>query len=84
MRADGRTRTELTPVSYGGDRFKLRLGSPAEVHPSLQFTFDESVGAIVEDSGKDRLFDVPLVATGELDRSPRQNVRCCTIHFFDV
>ena len=72
VRADGRTRTELTPVSYSGDQFKLRLGSPAEVHPSLQFTFDESVGAIVEDSGKERLFDVPLVATGELDRSPRR------------
>lgn len=72
VRADSRTRTELTPVSYGGDHFKLRLGSPAEVHPALQFTFDESVGAIVEDSGKEKLFDVPLVATGELDRSPRR------------
>jgi hypothetical protein len=72
VRADGRTRTGLTPVSYSGDRFKLRLGSPTEVHPSLQFTFDESVGAIVEDSGKERLFDVPLVATGELGRSPRR------------
>lgn len=72
VRADSRTRTELTPVSYSGDHFKLRLGTPAEVQPALQFTFDESVGAIVEDSGKDRLFDVPLVATGELDRSPRR------------
>jgi len=72
VRADSRTRTELTPVSYSGDHFKLRLGSPAEVQPALQFTFDESVGAIVEDSGKDRLFDVPLVASGELDRSPRR------------
>lgn len=72
VRADGRTRTELTPVDYSGEGFTLRLGSPTEVHPALQYTFDESVGAIVEDSGRDHLFDVPLVATGELDRSPRR------------
>lgn len=72
VRADGRTRTELVPVPYGGDQFRLQVGAPEEMQPDLRFTFDESVGAILEDSGKSRLFDVPMVASGELDRSPKR------------
>lgn len=73
VRADGRTRTELIPVAYGGDRFRLQVGAPEELQPDLRFTFDESVGAILEDTGKSRLFDVPMVASGELGRSPRRS-----------
>lgn len=73
LRADGRTRSELVPVPYGGDTFRLRLGTPAAVQPALRYAFDESYGAIIEDSGRTRLFDVPLVATGELGRSPRRS-----------
>ncbi len=73
LRADNRTRSELIPVPYGGDTFRLRLGVPEVAQPALRYTFDESFGAMLEDSGKERLFDVPLVATGELDRSPRRS-----------
>ncbi len=72
LRADGRTRSDLVPVPYGGDRFRLQLGTPILVPPALRYSFDESYGAILEDSGKDRRFDVPLVAAGELGRSPRR------------
>jgi len=72
LRADGRTRSGLVSVAYGGDTFRLRLGSPAAVHPALRYAFDESFGATLEDTGKDRRFDIPLVAPGELDRSPRR------------
>lgn len=72
VRADNRTRNELMPVPYGGDRFRLVVGKPAEVPPALCYRFDESVGAMIEDDGKDRLFDAPLVAPGELDQSPRR------------
>jgi len=72
LRADNRTRSALIPVPYEGDRFRLRLGEAAQAPPSLHYSFDESAGAIVEDLGKDRAFDVPLVASGELDRSPRR------------
>src|SRR5690606_12787406 len=72
LRADSRTRSELVPVPYGGDTFRLRLGSPAVVHPALRYAFDESFGAILEDTGKGRHFDIPLVASGELGRSPRR------------
>lgn len=72
LRADGRTRSGLVPVPYGGDTFRLRLGSPAAVHPALRYAFDESSGATLEDTGKARHFDIPLVAPGELGRSPRR------------
>lgn len=72
IRADNRTRTELTPVSYGGDFFRLRLGTPSVSQPALCYHFDESVGAILEDSGKDKLFDVPMIGPGELGSSPRR------------
>lgn len=72
VRADNRTRSELMPVPYGGDQFRLVVGRPAEVQPALSYSFDESTGAMIEDGGKDRRFDVPMIATGELDRSPRR------------
>jgi hypothetical protein len=71
VRADNRTRSELMPVPYGGDQFRLVVGKPAEVLPALSYRFDESTGAILEDGGQDRI-DIPMVATGELDRSPRR------------
>ncbi len=70
--ADGRTRNELEPLAYAGDRFRLRLGLPSLSQPALRYTFDESSGAILEDTGTERRFDIPLVASGELDRSPRR------------
>jgi len=72
LRADSRTRNELKPIPYAGDHFKLQLGEYTEAQPALRYTFDETVGAAVEDSGAQPLFDVPLVAPGELDRSPRR------------
>jgi hypothetical protein len=70
--ADGRVRTDLTPVPYEGERFRLRLGAPAPIVPALRFGFDESSGAILEHGGREQVFDIPLVASGELDRSPRR------------
>ncbi len=72
LRADSRTRNELKPVPYAGDHFKLQLGSLTVPQPALRYNFDESPGAIVEDSGTIPLFDVPIIASGELDRSPRR------------
>ena len=72
LRADSRTRNELKPIPYAGDHFKLQLGEYTEAQAALRYTFDETVGAVVEDSGALPLFDVPLVAPGELDRSPRR------------
>ena len=71
VRADNRTRSQLMPVAYGGDQFRLVVGKPAEILPALSYRFDESTGAILEDGGKDRI-DIPMVASGELDRSPRR------------
>lgn len=72
LRADSRTRSELAPVPYGGDGFVLQIGSPETPVPALRYTFDESVGAVVEDTGVDRVYDIPLVASGELGNSPRR------------
>lgn len=72
IRADNRTRTELRPVTYAGENFKLQIGSPKVSQPDLCFHFDESVGATLEDSGKNKLFDVPMIGPGELGRSPRR------------
>lgn len=71
--ADHRDRSDLLPVPYAGERFRLQLGSASPVSPDLSFRFDESGGAILEDGGKLGGFDVPMVATGELDRSPRRS-----------
>ena len=70
--ADSRVRTALAPVPYAGDSFRLRLGSPSAAPPALRFAFDESSGAILEHGGARKIFDIPLVASGELDRSPRR------------
>lgn len=72
LRADTRTRSELAPVAYGGDRFRLRLGERELAQPAIRYRFDESVGAILEDSGTEQIYDIPMVASGELDRSPRR------------
>lgn len=73
VRADSRTRTGLEPVSYQGDTFRHQVGTPPHSVPALRFDFDESSGPTLEDSGSAGAFDVPLVATGELDRSPRRS-----------
>jgi hypothetical protein len=72
LRADNRTRNELKPIPYAGDFFKLQLGEVSEPQPALRYSFNETVGALVEDSGSTPLFDVPIIAPGELDRSPRR------------
>ncbi|MEM1440999.1 MAG: LamG-like jellyroll fold domain-containing protein [Verrucomicrobiota bacterium] len=74
LRADERTRSELAPVPYAGDQFVLQIGSISTPSPLLRYSFDESVGAVIEDTGSSRGFDVPLVGDGELDRSPRRSV----------
>lgn len=73
IRADNRTRSELKPIPYAGELFKLQLGTPPLPQPALRYAFDESTGAIVEDSGTKPLFDVPMIASGELDHSPRRS-----------
>ncbi|MEM6917274.1 MAG: LamG-like jellyroll fold domain-containing protein, partial [Verrucomicrobiota bacterium] len=74
LRADERTRSELSPVPYAGDEFILQLGSIGIPSPLLRYSFDESVGAVIEDTGTTRGFDVPLVREGNLDHSPRRSV----------
>ncbi|MDF1658743.1 MAG: FecR domain-containing protein [Verrucomicrobiales bacterium] len=72
LRADDRTRSELSPVPYAGDQFVLQIGSLGAPAPLLRYSFDESVGAVIEDTGTTKNFDVPMVAQGELDNSPRR------------
>ncbi|MDF1825935.1 MAG: FecR domain-containing protein [Verrucomicrobiales bacterium] len=72
LRADERTRSELSPIPYAGDEFVLQIGALNAPAPALQYSFDESVGAVVEDSGASRQFDIPLVSKGGLDKSPRR------------
>lgn len=72
LRADGRTRSELQPIPYAGDQFVMQLGKRSVPQPALRYTFDGAGGSPIEDSGSERSFDVPLVATGELDNSPKR------------
>lgn len=72
LRADDRTRNELSPVPYAGDEFVLQIGALGTPAPALRYSFDESSGAMIEDSGSSKAFDIPLVAKGELDNSPRR------------
>lgn len=73
LRADERTRSELSPVPYEGEKFLLQIGSISTPAPLLRYSFDEAVGAVIEDTGSTVGFDVPLVGDGELDRSPRRS-----------
>lgn len=73
LKADSRTRNELQPIPYAGDHFQLQLGSPSIPQPALSYLFDEPAGALVEDSGAAPIFDARIVASGELDRSPRRS-----------
>lgn len=70
LRADGRTRTELQAVPYEGDVFTMQAGNLSSPEPLLQYTFNESGGAMIEDTGSLRQFDVPIVGQGELENSP--------------
>ncbi len=72
LRADERTRSELSTIPYNGESFVLTLDSSPAPQPSLRFTFDESEGGIIEDSGSLRHFDVPIIATGEMYQSPHR------------
>tara|TARA_R110002096_G_scaffold18401_13_gene62713 strand:- start:807 stop:2393 length:1587 start_codon:yes stop_codon:yes gene_type:complete len=72
VRADSRTRSQLAAIPYRGEAFVLTLGASGLPQPALRYTFDESDGGSIEDSGVDRLFDVPLVASGEMENSPRR------------
>lgn len=72
LRADARTRSELSPVPYAGDEFTMQVGSTSIPVPALRYSFDEGVGAVIEDTGSERLYDIPLVASGELGNSPRR------------
>ena len=52
VRADGRTRSRLQVVEYGGDQFALRVANPQrETLRYVRYTFDESGGPEIEDSG---------------------------------
>ncbi|MDF1851342.1 MAG: FecR domain-containing protein [Verrucomicrobiales bacterium] len=72
LRADSRTRSELEPIPYAGDQFVMRLGERSVPQPALRYTFDGAGGNPVEDTGIERRFDVPLVASGELETSPKR------------
>ncbi len=72
LRADSRTRSELEPIPYAGDQFVMQLGNREFAQPALKYTFDGTGGSPIEDSGSDRRYDVPLVASGELENSPRR------------
>lgn len=72
LRADNRTRSELATIPYRGETFLLTMGETATPSPSLKYTFDDSNGGMIEDSGKDNAFDAALIATGEMGNSPRR------------
>ncbi|MDA7921737.1 FecR domain-containing protein [Verrucomicrobiales bacterium] len=72
VRADERTRSELQPIDYDGDRFSQSIGVADIIQPSLRFDFDGSGGALVEDSGAADNYDANLVGDGELGRSPHR------------
>lgn len=72
--ADSRTRNQLEPVPYAGEDFLMTVGRMPIPVPALRYTFDESVGAMIEDTGSDRQYDIPLVAAGELGNSPRRSI----------
>ena len=73
LRADSRTRSELKPIPYSGDRFRLQVGMPSLPQPALRYTFDESTSMIVEDSGMKPFLDVSMIAAGEMGQSPRRS-----------
>lgn len=72
--ADSRTRNGLEPVPYAGDNFVMTIGRVPVPVPALRYTFDESVGAMIEDTGSSQVYDVPLVASGELGNAPRRSI----------
>ncbi|MEM9282280.1 MAG: LamG-like jellyroll fold domain-containing protein [Verrucomicrobiota bacterium] len=72
VRADSRTRSQLAPIPYKGENFVLTSGHSPMPEPALRFTFNESAGGMIEDSGNRRQFDVSLIPTGELDQSPKR------------
>lgn len=71
IRADSRTRSQLVPVPYGGDRFEQLIAPRETPVPGLFYSFDESGGAILDSSGSSQYHDVSIV--GELDASPRRS-----------
>lgn len=74
VQADNRTRSPLQEIPYGGDGFTLqaRFGPPAE--PILCYDFDESGGAILENSGQDRYRELSLVREGDSVLPPKRTV----------
>ena len=70
--ADSRTRSELQPIPYAGDRFLLRLSSRPLSQPFLRYRFDGAGSGPIEDSGAPPLYDVPLVGPGQLESAPKR------------
>lgn len=74
LRADSRTRSELEAIPYAGDQFVMQLGDRDFSQPALRYTFDGAGGNPIEDSGSEGRYDVALVASGELENSPRRGI----------
>lgn len=72
VRADNRTRSPLEEIPYEGDGFVLQPSSGPPAEPILRYDFDESGGAILENSGQDRYRELSLVREGDSLQPPKR------------
>lgn len=72
VQADNRTRSPLQEIPYAGDGFFLQASSGPPVEPILRYDFDESGGAILENTGQDRYRELSLVREGDLAQPPKR------------
>jgi Concanavalin A-like lectin/glucanases superfamily/FecR protein len=72
VQADNRTRSPLQEIPYAGDGFILQASSGPPAEPVLRYNFDESGGAILENSGQDRYRELSLVPEGDSLQPPKR------------
>ncbi len=75
LKADSRPLSDLKPVAYAGDRFKLSAGSWQDSSPVIKYNFDESGGGQLFDTGNRRKggpYDLSLIGGSGFDRKPRR------------
>lgn len=72
VQADNRTRSPLREIPYAGDGFTLQAISGPPPEPILRYDFDESGGAILENSGQDRFRELTLMREGDSVQPPKR------------
>jgi hypothetical protein len=72
VHADNRTRSPLQVIPYGGDGFSLQASAVPSAEPILRYDFDESGGAILENSGQDRYRELSLLHESGFAQSPKR------------